>query len=131
MRIVAGALCLAIVGCRTPAGEPEVLVVVPPDVPAGESFAVAAVLEARDLSVATATVRGTLPAHIHRRHAETVYVLSGTARMRLGDKWHELVPGQLVHVPPGTVHAVVSREGASVLSIFTPPFDGEDREFVR
>ena len=75
-------------------------------------------------------VRGSLGAHFHAHHDETVYVLEGRARMRVGDAWHELGPGDLVHVPEGVVHAGEIEGEATVLSFFTPAFDGSDRVFL-
>ena len=40
------------------------------------------------------------------------------------------MPGTVVHVPRGTVHAVDTYLPTTVLSIFSPPFDGEDRVYV-
>ncbi len=71
-----------------------------------------------------------LAAHFHRSHDETVVVLSGRARMLVGDAWRDLASGSVVHVPPGVVHAVEPDGPVSAVSIFAPPFDGEDRVFV-
>lgn len=71
-----------------------------------------------------------LRAHYHAEHEETAYVLHGTARMRIGDVWHDLEPGDLVHVPRGVEHEVDVDGSATVLSLFAPPFDGSDRVFV-
>ena len=67
--------------------------------------------------------------HYHATHEETAYVIRGSARMRIGETWHELGPGDLVHVPRGVVHEVLVEESATVLSLFAPPFDGVDRVF--
>jgi mannose-6-phosphate isomerase-like protein (cupin superfamily) len=71
-----------------------------------------------------------LPAHFHRHSEENVYVVSGSGRMRVGDEWHELRAGSLVHVPKGVVHAFVPDGLITAVSIFSPPFNERDREFV-
>lgn len=70
--------------------------------------------------------------HFHARHDETVYVLEGKGRMRLGTKEFDFSPGYLIAIPKGTHHAVqlLSDEPLVAISIFSPPFDGKDRIMV-
>jgi mannose-6-phosphate isomerase-like protein (cupin superfamily) len=44
------------------------------------------------------------PAHVHDRTWDAYYVLEGRLRMRLGEESRDLEPGDLLAVPPGTVH---------------------------
>ncbi|MFD4195201.1 cupin domain-containing protein [Amycolatopsis thermoflava] len=62
------------------------------------------------------------PPHYHRTSAETFFVLGGVLQVLLGD---EIVPareGDLLFVPPGTVHAfgAAPGSGADLLIVFTP-----------
>ncbi len=82
------------------------------------------------LSAHLASADEPIPAHYHARHEETVYVVAGRARMWIDGEAYELEPGMLVHVPRGAVHSVEPEGPSSVLSIFTPPFDGKDRVFL-
>lgn len=82
-------------------------------------------VSAQAISTATA-----LPLHVHERHEETVYVVAGRGRMRMGEEWFEIGPGTLVHVPRGTPHAVEPEGVLTGLSLFTPAFDGIDRLFL-
>jgi mannose-6-phosphate isomerase-like protein (cupin superfamily) len=85
-------------------------------------------------SVHRALLNEALRPHYHRFHAETVVVLSGRARLRIGDAWHELGPRSIAHVPRGVVHEVQPLEPGTpldALSIFSPPFAGTDRVFVK
>jgi mannose-6-phosphate isomerase-like protein (cupin superfamily) len=77
-------------------------------------------------------VREGVRPHYHRDRDETVYVLRGEARFTLAGEEFDLRPGMLLHVPRRLVHSVrvMGKEPCAVLSIFTPPFDGEDRIFV-
>jgi uncharacterized RmlC-like cupin family protein len=119
--------------CRSPVrDEPRVLAageleLDPGDGPAG--FATRELFASPLLSAHVTRVGGPLGAHVHADHEETVYVIRGTARMRIGATWHELAAGDLVHVPRGVVHEVADAD-ATVLSLFAPPFDGADRVFV-
>lgn len=69
--------------------------------------------------------------HKHLAHSETIYVIAGEGRMRLGDKTFTLRPGDFVQVPEGEVHGVdVIRTPLKVLSVQAPEFDGTDRVWV-
>lgn len=51
---------------------------------------------------------GTHEQHYHPHAEETVIVLSGRGRHRVGDEWHEIGPGDVVFVPRGVVHGAVA-----------------------
>jgi mannose-6-phosphate isomerase-like protein (cupin superfamily) len=69
-------------------------------------------------------------AHRHARHDETVVVLAGRARFRMGDRSEAIGPGSVLLIPRGTVHALEVTEGPlEAVSVFSPPFDGKDRIF--
>jgi mannose-6-phosphate isomerase-like protein (cupin superfamily) len=69
--------------------------------------------------------------HLHRRHDETVTILSGRGRLRLGDETRDVGPGTVVLIPRGTPHSVEVTEGPmEAISVFSPAFDGKDRLFV-
>lgn len=60
----------------------------------------------RFISVATAGLTdGRIPLHFHRRHSETFLCVNGPMSMWIDDAVHRLDAGDLVHVPPGVVHA--------------------------
>ncbi|MEM7306367.1 MAG: cupin domain-containing protein [Planctomycetota bacterium] len=82
------------------------------------------------LSAALASTKISLPAHYHERHEETVLIIAGTGAMWIDGQRYAVEPGMLIHVPRGAVHRVEPDGPISALSIFTPPFDGEDRIFV-
>lgn len=70
--------------------------------------------------------------HYHLSHTEHVYVLEGSGVMLLGEKHISVKPGDLIFIPPNTVHALKVSPGETmkVLSIQAPEFDGKDRIFV-
>lgn len=67
--------------------------------------------------------------HYHALHTEHVVVIDGEAEMLLGDSLFRIVPGDVIAIPRGTVHAVTTRSERPlrVASIQSPRFDGTDR----
>lgn len=127
------ALALATGGCLgtpPPVEPPAPVRVGAPPLAAAEEVAMEPLLDELWLSAYAVAVDGEVGAHVHLRHEETVYVLEGRGRMLLGDTWHDVGAGDLIHVPRGTPHAFVSDGPATALSLFTPNFDGADRIWV-
>ena len=77
-------------------------------------------------------VKEGVKAHKHEHHTETLYVLSGKAEMRIGDKKVEIEAGDFFTIPQNTVHdvKVTSSEPLKVLSVQAPEFLGKDRVFA-
>ncbi len=73
-----------------------------------------------------------LPLHFHRNHEEVIFVKSGRAEMRLGERTITVQAGDLVLVPKNTVHAAraIGDEPFRGISVFAPAFDGKDRIMV-
>lgn len=49
-------------------------------------------------------------AHYHPNAEETIIVVSGTGRHRVGEEWFDLAPGDVLFVPKGAVHTAVSAD---------------------
>jgi mannose-6-phosphate isomerase-like protein (cupin superfamily) len=81
-----------------------------------------------EVSVSLIRLAGAEQPHIHRNHDLVVMVLSGRARLHLGDRTVEVRPGDVMEIPRGAVHwAENTGPGASeVYAIFSPPYDGRD-----
>jgi len=64
------------------------------------------------------------PQHLHARHDEGIYVISGTARFTSGTDSYDAPAGSLVMVPPGVAHTFDNPgdEPMVMLSTFTPSF---------
>jgi mannose-6-phosphate isomerase-like protein (cupin superfamily) len=62
------------------------------------------------------------PAHIHDRHDEAFYVLSGRLRFRLGDNEHEVTAGGMAFASRGLVHGFANPadEPALYLAVISP-----------
>lgn len=77
-------------------------------------------------------IKDKVPDHKHLTHTETILVLEGSGKMRLGDKVLNIVPGDYVRVGQGVVHGVkvTSSVPLKVLSVQAPEFLGKDRVWV-
>jgi quercetin dioxygenase-like cupin family protein len=79
-------------------------------------------------------VKHSVPAHYHREHTESIYVIEGKGEMALGDKTLSLKPGDFIVIEPNTIHSVTKVKGKrplKVLSTQAPFFDGSDRMIVK
>lgn len=67
--------------------------------------------------------------HTHRRQEEVYVILSGSARMKVGDDLVELAPWDALRVPPNTMRAFeAGPEGAEILAFGAPDTDNRDAE---
>jgi len=71
-------------------------------------------------------------AHYHAEHTENILILEGTGTMILNDSTFEVVAGDYIPIPIGSIHAVkvTSATPLKVLSLQSPEFFGKDRVFV-
>jgi len=60
--------------------------------------------------------------HFHKTHAETFYIVSGQVEWTVGGETHVMGAGDLVFIPPNTVHSVhvVGDKPAHSLMIYDP-----------
>jgi quercetin dioxygenase-like cupin family protein len=73
-------------------------------------------------------VKQEVPLHKHLNHSETVSILGGRGRMRLGEETITVRRGDIIFIPKGTPHSVkVESKTLKVLSVQAPMFDGTDR----
>jgi mannose-6-phosphate isomerase-like protein (cupin superfamily) len=81
-----------------------------------------------ETSVSLIRLAGAEQPHLHRDHDLVVVLLSGAARLHLGERTVEVRPGDVMEIPRGVVHwAENSGPGASeVYALFSPPYDGLD-----
>ncbi|RIH88395.1 Cupin domain protein [Meiothermus luteus] len=68
---------------------------------------------------AEAKAGAVLPAHAHP-HEQITLVFSGRMRLRVGETWLELGPGDVAHVPGGVEHEVVFLEDTVAFDAFHP-----------
>ncbi len=63
----------------------------------------------------------------HNVKTETVYLASGRVRYEIGDtvsrRVIDLLPGDRLHIPAGTVHRVTALEDADIFEVSTPEID--------
>lgn len=96
----------------------------------GEDLSRREVLRGDGVSAHLVQARGRLRPHFHRGHEETVYLLEGDGVMIIGDRAYPVRAGSLMIIPRGTIHSYEAKQPTVALSIFNPPFDGEDHYFV-
>ena len=71
--------------------------------------------------------------HVHDKHDLVITVLSGSAKIHLGLKTHELTAGDVIQIPRGTLHWVENTGGKTpteAYAVFTPPYQGKDKRLV-
>lgn len=62
------------------------------------------------------------PFHLHPHREEIIYVVYGRAEQWVGEEHRILRPGEIAHIPPGTVHATYNphAEPLVFLAILSP-----------
>ncbi len=67
----------------------------------------------------------------HEKHTESIIVLTGEAKMVLGDKKMKIKEGDYFVIPENTFHSVVvtSKTPLKLISVQTPEFLDDDRIF--
>lgn len=77
-------------------------------------------------------VREKVKPHKHAAHTEVIVVLKGKGMMTVGDQTKQICKGDLIIVPQGTVHSVIttSRKPLQVVSVQSPVFLGKDRIWI-
>jgi quercetin dioxygenase-like cupin family protein len=62
------------------------------------------------------------PFHFHPHREEIIYVVEGTAEQWVGDEYRLLGPGEIAHIPAGTVHGTYNPhpERLVFLAILSP-----------
>ena len=100
--------------------------------PEDEDIVVVPLTRSDGVSLQLVWIRTGVKAHYHARHTETVVILRGRGRFRIGEDTYDAAPGDAFLIPPGAVHAFVVTEDGPVAAVttFSPAFDGEDRVFV-
>ncbi len=65
--------------------------------------------------------------HIHQKHDLMVVMLSGAARLHIGERSIDVLPGDVMEIPRGIVHwAEFIGQTSEVYVIFSPPYNGLD-----
>lgn len=67
--------------------------------------------------------------HYHRELTEVYYILEGLGKIELNGDWHDVEPGTVVWIEPGTRHRVVSEGGLKTIVVALPAFNPEDEWF--
>ena len=78
-------------------------------------------------------IKNEVKPHKHLNHSEVVTVLRGKAIMWVGQDSSVIKKGDVIVIPKGTVHSVVtkSKKPLLVVSVQSPRFVGKDRVWVK
>jgi mannose-6-phosphate isomerase-like protein (cupin superfamily) len=70
--------------------------------------------------------------HFHCRAEEIYYILSGAGRMRIGDEWRDVGPGDAIAIPPGDAHQITNTGAADLIFLCccAPGYEHEDSVLV-
>jgi len=137
MRIVLLACVLVTIGCTStqPPVRGRVITTLPDPVnplwseaEQARNIAVRRLRATAEVSVSLIRLAGAEQPHFHKDHDLVVVLLSGSARLHLGNRTVEVHPGDVMEIPRGVVHwAENTGPGASeVYAIFSPPYNGLD-----
>jgi quercetin dioxygenase-like cupin family protein len=77
---------------------------------------------ALDCFVCEVAPHGGPPLHVHHHQEETIYVLRGRFKVRIGDELHTLDPGGFAYLPAGLPHAFLNLtdQPAELIIVFAP-----------
>ncbi len=61
--------------------------------------------------------------HTHEHETEVQFVISGQGQAQLGDRWEDIVSGDVALALPGVAHALRNNSASPlfILCVFTPP----------
>jgi quercetin dioxygenase-like cupin family protein len=84
----------------------------------------AVLADVEPIGIASASIEpgAPVPAHVHRRHVESLYVLAGELALTIGDRELRARAGSWVELPPGVPHALsaAGAEPVRLLDLQTP-----------
>jgi mannose-6-phosphate isomerase-like protein (cupin superfamily) len=100
--------------------------------PPGENFKVVELARDAHTSHHVVWIRDREVPHRHDRHDLMVVMLRGHGFMRIGEEERALGEGSILYVPRATVHAFRNTffNDTATTEIYTPAFDGRDREIA-
>lgn len=75
-----------------------------------------------DYFICEVAPHGGPPLHVHRNQDETIHVMSGRFKVRVGDREHTLDPGGFAYLPAGLPHAFLNLtdQPAELVVVFAP-----------
>jgi quercetin dioxygenase-like cupin family protein len=75
-----------------------------------------------DYFVVDVAPHGGPPLHVHHRQLETIHVVKGRFKVRIGDDEHLLEPGAFAYLPAGVPHTFLNltTEPGEVLVVYAP-----------
>ena len=95
----------------------------------GEELRITKLVESHEMSGLLVQVRGSLPAHFHKRTQEIVHLIRGEGIFQLGTERIPIKAGAVMRIPPGQAHTFTNQGQAPAVFfvVTTPPWDEQDR----
>lgn len=92
-------------------------------------------LNLKNISLAAGLLRPGQKAisHFHKKTEEIYYILSGSGKVRVGNKIEKIKPGVAVYVPANKPHALINTHQTKimkVLAICSPKYSDNDMFFI-
>lgn len=96
----------------------------PPD----QNIKVVTLGRGKDMSHHLVQIRFREAPHVHKKHDLSVVMLKGKGYLMLEQRRIELIKGDILFIPQGSVHYFVNTfsEPSVGLAVFSPAFDGKD-----
>ncbi|MDE3152038.1 MAG: cupin domain-containing protein [Gemmatimonadota bacterium] len=75
-----------------------------------------------DYFIVEVAPRGGPPLHVHHKQEETIHVLKGTFKVRIGEELFRLEPGGFAYLPCNVPHAFLNLtdDPAEIIVVYTP-----------
>ncbi len=102
--------------------------VTPTPCPCGSSRRMFTQADGVPVGIHRLSVDGAATPHYHTKLTEYYVFLEGTGTLELDGESVPVGPGDVVMIPPGTVHAANGR--FELMVVVSPPFDPEDEHLV-
>ena len=64
-----------------------------------------------------------LSLQFHQHKEETILLQSGRLQLTLGSEVLDLMPGEIAHIPTGTIHRMSAVETCDIIEVSTPELD--------
>ena len=69
--------------------------------------------------------------HYHKLKDETFYILEGKVLMEFGKTIKTMLPGEVVHIKPNTIHRFIGLEDSKIIEISTQHFEDDSYRLTK
>lgn len=69
--------------------------------------------------------------HYHKLKDEAFFILEGSVKMEINNKTKIMLPGEVVHIPPKTIHRFIGLEDSKIIEISTQHFEDDSYRLTK